>query len=651
MGKTSLKLLAVGLFLLAAMAITTVSSASKEPTGEKSGSSTEKGKQTSQVKRENCSFLKDPGAFNKKQEHIKELSFLTSKVATNIPKGSVQPVKIPEGSFIDEEIFNKMKVAGIEPAPPSTDEEFLRRVTLDLTGRIPTAEQVREFVADRSPDKRDRLIDSLIGSPEYVDRWTMWLGDLLQNTAFSTNVVRYQNGRNAFYTTIKQAIQQNTPYNQFVTSLLTSSGNSFQNGAVNYIVGGLTPMGPPQDTYDTLLVQTSNRFLGIETFDCLLCHDGQGHLNALNLWATRTKRAEAWGMAAFFSRVGIRRNVVSQMPLLVNTDIGDTPAGQYLLNTTAGNRTPRMPMAAQSFVSPRYLFTGETPATGETYRAALARFLTKDRQFARATVNYLWEHFFGLGIVDPPHSFDLARLDPQNPPPAPWTLQPSHPELLEKLTDEFIANNYNLQQIMRLIARSSAYQLSSRYPGEWKQEYTTYFARKLVRRLDAEEMHDAVARATGILGNYQVFGLPGPIQWAMQLPDTIEPIPYQGQPRDASLILGQQARLFLNTFERGTRDQVPRSNDPSILQGLAVMNSPFVNSRIPVRANGTVARLLATYPDNGELIEELYITILSRRPGPEERDQALGMLKQNRTGGTEDLMWVLLNKIDFLYNY
>src|SRR6185369_9255621 len=245
MGKTSLKLLAVGLFIFVAITNTTVSSASKEPSGEKKGSSTEERQQGTQVTRENCSFLKDPGTFNKKQEHIRELSNLTNRVATDIPKGTVTPVKIPERSFIDEEIFNKMKRDGVEPAPPSTDEEFLRRVTLDLTGRIPTADQVKEFVSDRSQDKRDRLIDSLIGSPEYVDRWTMWMGDLLQNTAFSTNVVRYQNGRNAFYTTIKQAIQQNTPYNQFVTSILTSSGNSFQNGAVNYIVGGFTPMGPP----------------------------------------------------------------------------------------------------------------------------------------------------------------------------------------------------------------------------------------------------------------------------------------------------------------------------------------------------------------------------------------------------------------------
>jgi hypothetical protein len=410
-------------------------------------------------------------------------------------------------------------------------------------------------------------------------------------------------------------------------------------------------MGPPQDTYDALLVQTSKRFLGIETFDCLLCHDGQGHLNALNLWATRTKRPEAWGMAAFFSRAAIRRNLISRMPLLVSTDVADATGGQYMLNTTAGNRTPRQPIGNQNFVTPKYLFTGEEPASGESYRAAFARFLTKDRQFARATVNYLWAHFFGMGIVDPPQSFDLARLDPKNPPPEPWTIQPSHPELLEQLTDDFIANNYDLQHIMRVIAQSNAYQLSSRYTGEWKEEYTTYFARKLVRRLDAEELHDAVARATGILGNYQVFGLTYNIQWAMQLPDTTEPIPYQGQPRDPSLVQGQIARLFLNTFERGNRDQVPRSNEPSILQGLAAMNSTFVNSRIPVRANGTAARLLASYSNNEDLVEELFITVLSRRPTSQEREQALGMLKQNRIQGTEDLMWVLLNKIEFLYNY
>jgi hypothetical protein len=648
MSKASLKLLAVGLFILMVIANGTVSSASKE---QQEVFLTYKAEQRQAVSREDCNFLKNPEMLAKRREYIGQLSDTTAMVAARMPRASTSSAKIPIRNYIDEEIFSKLERENVEPSPLSIDEEFIRRVTLDLTGRIPTSEQIREFIADRSTDKRNRLINSLIGSPEYVDRWTMWMGDLLQNTAFSSNVVRYQTGRNAFYSTIKQAIQQNTPYNQFVTSVITSNGNSFQNGAVNYIVGGLTPMGPPQDTYDTLLVQTGKRFLGIETFDCLLCHDGQGHLNALNLWATNTKRSEAWGMAAFYSRIGVRRNIVSRMPLLVNTDITEGDGGQYLLNTTSGNRTPREAMGRQNFVTPKYIFTGEVPAQGESYRSALARFVTKDRQFARATVNYLWAHFFGLGIVDPPVSFDLARLDPKNPPPDPWTIQPSHPELLEKLADDFIASNYDLQHIMRVITESSAYQLSSRYSGEWKEEYTTLFARKLVRRLDAEEMHDAVTRATGVGANYQIYGLSAPVQWAMQLPDTLEPIPFQGQPRDASLVQALQARAFLNTFERGDRDQVLRSKEPSILQGLSVMNSPFVNTRIPVRSNGTVSRLLSTIPDNEALIEELFVTVLSRRPTSQERARAVAMLNKSRIQGTEDLMWVLLNKIDFLYNY
>jgi hypothetical protein len=650
MTKTSLQLLVIGLLMLAAIAGSTVSSSSKEPYN-KEGTIPEEIRERPAPTRDNCNFLNNPGTFIRRREHIQQLSDTTEKIAySRLPIPS--PNEIPMNGFIDEEIFGKMKRDGVISSPLSTDEEFIRRVTLDLTGRIPTAEQVKGFLADRSSDKRSRLINSLIGSPEYVDRWTMWMGDLLENTAFSTNVVRYQQGRNAFYNTIRQAIQQNTPYNQFVTSLLTSSGKSFESGAVNYISGGITPMGPAQDTLDTLIVQTGKRFLGIETFDCLLCHDGQGHLNALNLWATNTKRSEAWGMSAFFSRTGVRRNLISRMPLIVETEVEDLGGGFYQLNTTAGNRTPRQPIEGKSFITPKYIFTGETPSNNEPYRAALARFLTKDPQFARAMVNYLWTHFFGLGIVDPPTGFDLARLDPKNPPPPPWTIQPSHPELLERLANEFISSNYNLQHIMRLITQSSAYQLSSRYPGEWKEDYTTYFARKLVRRLDAEEMHDAIALATGIPGNYDVYGIPGPVQWAMQLPDTLEPVPYRGQQNDpVRNVQTTQARVFLNTFQRGDRDQVPRSNEPSILQGLSVMNSPFVNQRIPVRANGTVARLLNSNLSNEQMTEELFLTVLSRRPTQSELDQTLARLKTDRISGTEDLMWVLLNKIDFLYNY
>ncbi len=641
MNRPFLQRLFLGLFLAALVASTNVSSDSRK-SSQRAASIAD------------CSLMNNPDIITDPKLHIHEISTLTSDAAARI-RYVDSNYKIVRQNYIDDHIFNKMAKDAVPSAPLSSDEEFLRRVTLDLTGRIPTSAEVKDFLSDTSSDKRQRYIDSLIGSPAFVDRWTMWMGDHLKNTAFSQNVQRYFEGRNAFYYTIRQAIQQNTPYNQFVSSLITASGKSFtaSTGGVNYIVGAFTPMGPIQDTYDTAAVQAATRFLGIETMDCLLCHSGEGHLNALNLWATKTDRVEAQKMAAFFSRISLRRTLISRQPLILETEVQDLPRGEYRLNTTAGNRTPREPINGVDFLTPAYIFTGETPGSNENYRAAFARMLTKDRQFARATVNYLWAHFFGVGIVDPPTNFDLARLDPKAELPEGWSVQPSHPELLEQLTDDFIASGYNLQHIMKVITKSSAYQLSSRYEGEWKEEYTTYFARKLVRRLDAEEIHDAIVLATGVPVSYPIYGFQNPVQLAMQLPDTNEPIVRRDSnttPQQAQVM--NLGRTFLNTFERGNRDDIPRRRVPSISQSLSMMNSSFVTSRLSAQtANSTLQKLLTTYTDNGQFVRELFLTVLSRQPSKSELDQSLEMLRKDRNSGAEDLMWVLINKIDFLYNY
>lgn len=651
MNKTLMKRLIILAFAsITVLATTQFSSSAKGPKNDLEGIT---GTYRDSVNSGDCTVLNKKKTFTDPKEYAHELSRVTEMAVAKMPQGTynLATAKIPRRNFIDNEIFSKMDDAGVTPAPLANDEEFLRRATLDITGRIPSAEKVRQFVSDSSPNKREALVNSLIGSPEYVDRWTMFFGDVVKNVSFTQNLDRFEEGRNTLYQTIKTAVAQNTPYNQFVTNILTSSGNSFTNGAASYAVGNIVQMGPAQDTFDNSLVQASTRFLGISTFDCLLCHNGNGHTNALNVWATQVKRTEAWEMAAFFSRTAIRRNVVSRQPNIFNFDVFDVQAGNYMLNTANGNRPERKPEEGKSVtVTPRYIFSNEAPAPGENYRAAFARFMTKDRQFARATVNYIWKQYFGMGIVEPADNFDLARLDPNNPPSEPFGLQATHPELLERLTDEFISNNYDIQHIMRLITQSSTYQLSSRYNGVWKEEFVPFFARKFARRMQAEEIHDAITVSTGILPSYTVFGFSTPIQYAMQLPDTLEP--FNRRDRSANTQASVLGNVFLNTFERGDRDDLPRSTTPSISQGLTLMNSPFVNARINAsNANSTLGRLLAANNQDQKLVEDLFLTVLSRYPNKTEMNQALNMLKPNRNQGAEDLMWVLINKIDFIYNY
>jgi hypothetical protein len=290
---------------------------------------------------------------------------------------------------------------------------------------------------------------------------------------------------------------------------------------------------------------------------------------------------------------------------------------------------------------PRYLFSGRQATANENFRQVLAAELTGDIQFARATVNYIWAQFFGIGIVDPPDAFDLARLDPRNPPPAPWTLQPSHPELLDELARSFQNNGFNLKELMREIANSQAYQLSSRYEGQWDATYTRYFARHLVRRLHAEELADAVVQSSGIANPMTIAGYPSPIFWAMQLPDTSLPRGLVG--------------TFLDAFLRGDRDENPRRKDLSISQGLSLMNDAFITNRVrasATAASGRLFALLSSGASNQEVVDGIYLSTLSRHPSAEEMNAALATFASGtRAARAQDLLWALYNKVDFVFNY
>ena len=544
----------------------------------------------------------------------------------------------PYLSRIDYHIFSLLQAKNIPPASLTTDEEFLRRVTMDLTGRIPLAADVTSFLADTNVEKRSNKIDQLLNSPEWVDRWTMWLGDLTKNNVRNTQITRGNLARDASYQYIRKSVAANKPYNQFVSEMIQGLGNNEEQGPPNWIVGGFMSMGPAQDTYDRQLVQTATTYLGMRYFDCVLCHDGAGHLDGVNLWGAQTTRRQAWGMAAFFSRARLTR----QAAPATNYVVTEVATGNYLLNTNSGNRPNRAPINGVNNISPTYLSSGRSyPNTAaENYRARLAAEITGDLQFSRATVNYLWAHFFGVGIVDPPDGFDPARLDPKNPPPAPWTVQPSHPELLDELARGFINMNFDLKAMQREITNSQAYQLSSRYTGEWDPNWARYQARHLVRRLDSEELVDALVLSSNVPNPMTVVNYPTPFQWAMQLPDTT--------------VGGGGAQAFLDDFLRGDRDENVRRKELTTTQALSLMNDPFITNRVRAAAltTGRLATLMATIPDNTQLVDEIYLNVLSRRPTTIERNLAVAKFNTGtRTANAQDLLWALYNKVDFMFNY
>ena len=248
-----------------------------------------------EVTADNCSYLNNPIEFTydkdvqnawRSDSTVKARLLISDLNAdSDSSYGVVDPSAIPRKTFIDDAIFTKMAAASIQSAPLTSDAEFIRRVYLDLTGRIPSATDVTTFLENTSPTKRDALVDSLIGTPEFVDKWTMFFGDLFKNNANATNINRSVEGRDTFYLYIKDALATNKPYDQVARELIAGQGDTFVNGAANWIVGTNVPMGPQQDTYDGSAVQVSQTFLGINAVDCLLCHDGPRHLDTVNLWA------------------------------------------------------------------------------------------------------------------------------------------------------------------------------------------------------------------------------------------------------------------------------------------------------------------------------------------------------------------------------
>jgi hypothetical protein len=555
------------------------------------------------------------------------------------PSGRHRAVGKPGGNdgfpatvnVIDADAFKQMKAHGVMPTALAGDEEFLRRVTLDLTGQIPDTATVQSFLADTSPTKRAKMIDTLLASDSFNDRWTIWLGDLVQNVQVTANIREFPAGRNAYYTYLHDSIKAGKAYDQIVRDLISGAGDSFANGSANYWVRQIQPNGPIQDTYDNLAAQSGERFLGMSLL-CLTCHNGLGHLELVNTYLKSKNRADMWGMSAFFARTRAQR--MAGDPNNANIfkySVTDNTVGAYQLNTTSGNKTPRQPLNGLNTYPPAYLFTGETPRPGEPWRDAYGRMLTADRQFARATANYLWREMFGLAIIEPPNNIDLNKLD----------TQPNDPALLEDLTTELINDKFDLRAWLRTVANSSTYQLSTKYtPGNWSEQWTTDYARHLPHRLMAEEMLDAIVKATNVPITLAVSGGLPTVSQAMKLPDPTEA---------RNNVYGR----FLDEFGRGNRDDQSRTNATSIAQALSLMNdSQVVVSRVHRNVpNSTVAKILAANTDPGSIADQLFMATLSRHPSDAERQQAFAFL----TGGnlqqrTEDLQWVLLNSLEFLFD-
>ena len=566
-------------------------------------------------------------------DRSKSLDQFTQSVQSSLPPTS--RISAPRKSYIDDYIFGKMKSGNVPHAPLCTDTEFLRRVSLDLTGRLPEVDTIRKFVKDADPLKREKIIDALMETPvaglrkrlstPYLDRWTYWFGDL-----FRSNDGHLNKGRELFYDYLYSALLENLPYDQMVRDMLTATARSnWTNGPVNmlardYVNETDDSIINNEDTYDQWAISSSKVFLGINV-ECISCHDGQQHLEKVNLWLSKKTRQAFWQQAAFFSKSRLWRPFGDYSNFALTDD-----GNGYDVSRKSVTRMQRYPAE----VSPAFLLTGEKPYPGENPRVAYARMLTSNIQFAKATVNLIWAELMGVAIVDPPFGFDLDAQD----------TQPTHPELLEALAKDFQSHRYDLRYLIKLITKSSTYQLSSRFEGEWKPDYARYFARHFVRRLPAIQIWDAICQSTGVFMDVPVLRSDRKVKYVQSMidPDDL------GQ-KDLKPLADLLASFGLNNRYSVGDDSNTRG---SVIQASVLLNNPLVLERVKAQKGSRLFDLLQHEPphSNSEIVEELFLATLSRFPNERETSTAVKLLQDYHTQGAEDLLWSLINRLEFSAN-
>ncbi len=568
-----------------------------------------------------------------------ERSQFTEAAGSELPYFASRPATVQ--NYIDDFVFNKNRKDRIPQAHLCSDIEFLRRVSLDLTGRLPEPDKIRKFVADKDGKKRDHLVDQLMTvttkgmtvkpSTPFLDRWTYFFSDLFR----ISNLMGP--GRTLLHHHIYNALATNEPYDEFVRGLLTATARSnFDSAPANFLVRFYIDQ-PDQstvnheDTYDELAIRTTRMFLGLN-LECISCHDGVKHLEKVNLWLTGKKRADLWRQAAFFGKVRLHRPYGD----LVDEFVLSNDGKGYDTSSKSVVRLPRY----KADTTPTFILTGEHPREGEDPRQAYARMLTGDIQFARTIVNNVWAELFGAGIVDPPTAFDLVRFQSAGSADRGLGVLTQHAELLDAMAKDFQQHHYDLKYLIRTILISSTYQLSHRVPeGTWKAEYTDYFARHMVRRLPAEQVWDAVSDATGIHDEIPSGDSGRKVKYVMQ---TVSPDDIPGKLRKALASFGLDDRTL------GTR-----SLSGSPVQASILLNSDLVKEKIKLDKKGRLSKLMRAEPPNSneKIVEEIFLAALSRFPSAAESQFGVKLLADGHDAGAEDLLWALLNRPEFLLNY
>jgi hypothetical protein len=494
---------------------------------------------------------------------------------------------------IDRLLEVQWKAQGAPPAARSDDAEFHRRAYLDLTGRIPSAADVYAFLADKSADKRSRLVESLLDSPRYAAHFAnVWRALLLPQD----NDPQVRSFRLDLEAWLRQQFRNNIGYDRMVRELLTTNVASDPDEgdqpaeqetprpAAFYRANQLRP--------ENLAAATARLFLGVK-LECAQCHN-----HPFAPW----KQQQFWEFAAFFAGLEAKRG--SGGRILTIRDFPDrhtlpmAGTGKEVTARFLGGSTPRW-----------------TPAVST--RATLAAWLTAENNpyFARNAVNRLWSHFFGIGLVQPVDDFGGDNA-------------PSHPELLDELARQFAAHDFDVKFLIRAIASSRAYQLSSAAPRSDAGE-PRLFNRMLIKGLGPEQLFDSIALATGYRESDRV----GPLGAR------------RASPRDA----------FLTRFAASSEDRTEQQT--SILQVLALMNGAVVADATSLERGQTLRGIAeAPWLDSAGRVKAVYLATLSRLPRPAELALLVPYVEnggptRDRKKALADVLWAVLNSSEFSCNH
>ncbi len=512
-----------------------------------------------------------------------------------------------KNNFIDDHVLAKLAELRIEPSDLCTDAEFLRRAYLDTIGVLPTPAEVKAFLADTHPDRRNRLIDSLLARPELVDHWALFLGDLFQNRKERDHDVRGTKGVRGFHAWLRKQVAVNRPWDQLARDVLLAKGNSTDNPAVGYFIVTVGEHGDP--TKSEVVDSVAQAFLGTR-IGCARCH---------NHPLERYTQDDFYHFAGFFSRVKLERKDSKQGPTVLRV-LGADGKEPQMTKARFGVSQPRTGV----FLEPRPLDRSAVGSLkpGDDPRVALANWMTdaRNESFAGAMVNRIWRHYLGVGLVEP-----VDDLRASNP--------PSNPAMWQALCREFVHSKYDMKQLMRLILQSRTYQLSSTtLPAN--ESDTHFYSHYYARRLPAEVLLDALSAATGIPDRFP--GYPVGIR-AGQLPDP-----------------GLRS-YFLSLFGRSDRITAcacERSGEVTMPQLLHLQNGDSVIVKIRAK-DSRLTKMLRDKKSNPEIIDELFLATLSRPPTEANR-AAVGKAladTDRRDEVIRDLFWALLNSKEFCFNH